>query len=88
MTMTSRLLWTVCPATTLKRKPFCKNKQRCGCVQFDSIKSLKVAELRSVFTGKQVVYVYHNRSTHEATSRTPRMRSLLLAERRSRDSST
>ena len=30
------------------------------CVQFDSIKSLKVAELRSVFTGKQVVYVYHN----------------------------
>src|SRR5699024_1562329 len=31
-----------------------------ACVQFDSIKSLKVAELRSVFTGKQVVYVYHN----------------------------
>lgn len=31
-----------------------------SCVQFDSIKSLKVAELRSVFTGKQVVYVYHN----------------------------
>lgn len=30
------------------------------CVQFDSIKSLKVAELRSVFTGKQVVYIYHN----------------------------
>ena len=30
------------------------------CVQFDSIKSLKIAELRSVFTGKQVVYVYHN----------------------------
>lgn len=31
-----------------------------ACVQFDSIKSLKVAELRSVFTGRQVVYVYHN----------------------------
>ena len=31
-----------------------------ACVQFDSIKSLKVAELRSVFTGKQVVYIYHN----------------------------
>lgn len=30
------------------------------CVQFDNIKSLKIAELRSVFTGKQVVYVYHN----------------------------
>ena len=30
------------------------------CVQFDSIKSLKVAELRGIFTGKQVVCVYHN----------------------------
>ena len=31
-----------------------------GCVQFDDIKNLKKNELRSVFTGKQVVYVYHN----------------------------
>ena len=30
------------------------------CVPFDNIKSLKIADLRSVFTGKQVVYVYHN----------------------------
>ena len=30
------------------------------CVQFDDIKSLKISDLRSVFTGKQVVYVYHN----------------------------
>lgn len=30
------------------------------CVQFDDIKSLKIADLRGVFTGKQVVYVYHN----------------------------
>ena len=30
------------------------------CVQFDRIKSLKIAELRNIFTGKQVVYVYHN----------------------------
>ena len=30
------------------------------CVQFDNIKSLKIADLRSIFTGKQVVYVYHN----------------------------
>lgn len=30
------------------------------CVQFDNIKLLKIAELRSIFTGKQVVYVYHN----------------------------
>ncbi len=31
-----------------------------ACVQFDNIKSLKIADLRSIFTGKQVVYVYHN----------------------------
>ena len=30
------------------------------CVQLDDIKSLKVAELREIFTGKQVVYVYQN----------------------------
>ena len=30
------------------------------CVQFDDIKGLKKNELRDIFTGKQVVYVYHN----------------------------
>ena len=30
------------------------------CVQFDDIKGLKKTDLRSIFTGKQVVYVYHN----------------------------
>ncbi|MDE5824692.1 MAG: BREX-1 system phosphatase PglZ type A, partial [Lachnospiraceae bacterium] len=30
------------------------------CVQFDDIKKLKIASLREIFTGKQVVYVYHN----------------------------
>lgn len=30
------------------------------CVQFDDIKSLKKNELRDIFTGMQVVYVYHN----------------------------
>ena len=30
------------------------------CVQFDDIKNLKAAALREIFTGKQVVYVYHN----------------------------
>jgi uncharacterized protein (TIGR02687 family) len=30
------------------------------CVQFDDIKNLKKAELRAIFTGKQVVYIYHN----------------------------
>ena len=31
-----------------------------NCVQFDDIKAMKVAELREIFTGKEVVYVYHN----------------------------
>jgi uncharacterized protein (TIGR02687 family) len=30
------------------------------CVQFDDIKNLKKTKLREIFTGKQVVYVYHN----------------------------
>lgn len=30
------------------------------CVQFDDIKGMNKASLRDVFTGKQVVYVYHN----------------------------
>ncbi|MCD8119284.1 MAG: BREX-1 system phosphatase PglZ type A [Lachnospiraceae bacterium] len=31
-----------------------------SCVQFDDIKTANKAVLRSIFTGKQVVYVYHN----------------------------
>ena len=30
------------------------------CVQFDDVKKLKIAALREIFTGKQVVYIYHN----------------------------
>ena len=30
------------------------------CVQFDDIKNLKKAELRDIFTGKQIIYIYHN----------------------------
>lgn len=30
------------------------------CVQFDDIKKLKIAALRDIFTGRQVVYIYHN----------------------------
>ena len=30
------------------------------CVQFDDMKSLKVAELRDVLTKRQIIYVYHN----------------------------
>ncbi len=31
-----------------------------ACVQLDALMAMKVAELREVFTGKQVVYVYQN----------------------------
>ena len=30
------------------------------CVQYDEIKNKKVAELREIFTGRDVVYIYHN----------------------------
>ncbi|MBP2665746.1 MAG: hypothetical protein H6Q76_726 [Firmicutes bacterium] len=30
------------------------------CIQFDEIKSMKKVELREVFTGMDVVYIYHN----------------------------
>lgn len=30
------------------------------CVQYDDIKALKKNELREIFTGKQIIYVYHN----------------------------
>ena len=30
------------------------------CLQFDDIKNLKKSELRDIFTGKQLIYVYHN----------------------------
>lgn len=30
------------------------------CVQFDDIKSMKQAQLREIFTGMEVVYIYHN----------------------------
>lgn len=31
-----------------------------ACVQFDDIKNMKASALREIFTGKQIVYVYHN----------------------------
>ena len=30
------------------------------CLQYDDIKNLKKDELRKIFTGKQVIYIYHN----------------------------
>ena len=35
-------------------------KPSSDCVQYDEIKNKKVAELREIFTGRDVVYIYHN----------------------------
>ena len=35
-------------------------KPNSKCVQYDEIKNKKVAELREIFTGRDVVYIYHN----------------------------
>ena len=62
----------VCPdlRVTIDGKPTDDLKQReailqaaqpnSRCVQFDDIRSMKVAQLREIFTGQDVVYVYHN----------------------------
>lgn len=36
---------------------YCPNSR---CVQYDDIKSMKQAQLREIFTGMEVVYVFHN----------------------------
>lgn len=48
-------------ATTQQRETILKSYvPNSVCVQFDSLKGMKQAELRSVFTGQDVVYIYHN----------------------------
>ena len=47
---------------TKQRETILKNaKPNSKCVQCDDLKNMKVSELREVFTGQDVVYVYHNR---------------------------
>ena len=48
-------------ATTQQREALLqKAKPNSRCVQFDALSNMKQDELRSVFTGQDVVYVYHN----------------------------
>lgn len=37
-----------------------KSNGNAVCIQFDKFKSMKISDLRGVFTGNQAVYVYHN----------------------------
>ena len=48
-------------ATTEQRSRILKNyKVNSNCIQFDTMKNMKRDELREIFTGQDVVYVYHN----------------------------
>ena len=47
--------------TTFQRQTILQgHKKNSVCIQFDVVKNMKQAELRTIFTGKEVVYVYHN----------------------------
>ena len=49
-------------ADSLKQREVILNKTvpNSRCIQFDDLKIMKKNELREVFTGKEIVYVYHN----------------------------
>lgn len=50
----------VCASTEQREALLREYKVNSKCVQFDSLKNMKQADLRTVFTGQDVVYVYHN----------------------------
>ena len=50
----------LCASTEQREAILKKYNQNSCCVRFDELKTMKQAELRAVFTGKQVIYVYHN----------------------------
>ena len=48
-------------ASTEQREAILRGyKTNSRCVQFDNLKNMKQADLRSIFTGQEVVYIYHN----------------------------
>ncbi len=50
----------VCATTEQREEQLKKYKPNSRCVRFDDIKNMKKTELRDIFTGQDVVYVYHN----------------------------
>lgn len=50
----------VCVSTEQREELLREYKVNSKCIQFDSLKNMKQADLRTVFTGQDVVYVYHN----------------------------
>ena len=50
----------ICSSTEQREAQLKLYNENSKCVQFDSLKNMKKDELRSVFTGQEVVYIYHN----------------------------
>lgn len=50
----------VCDDLKSREKALQKNFKNRKAVQFDEIKNLKITELKEIFTGQELVYVYHN----------------------------
>ena len=50
----------VCVSTEQREALLKEYKPNSRCIQFDSMKNMKQKELREIFTGQDVVYVYHN----------------------------
>lgn len=50
----------VCSTTEQRDIHLRQYKPNSKCIQFDVLKNMKQADLRSVFTGQDIVYIYHN----------------------------
>ncbi len=50
----------ICASTEQREAILQEYKINSRCIQFDLLKNMKQTDLRSVFTGQDVVYVYHN----------------------------
>lgn len=50
----------ICASTEQREAILKEYKPNSRCIQFDSMKNMKQKELREIFTGQDVVYVYHN----------------------------
>lgn len=50
----------ICDDLKTREQVLQKTVQNSRTVQFDDIKTMKVADLKDIFTGQEVVYVYHN----------------------------
>lgn len=50
----------ICGSTEQRGAQLREYKVNSKCIQFDAFKNMKQAELRNVFTGQDVVYIYHN----------------------------